>query len=466
MERSWLNNNISSILHILDDAKVDYNPTTYYYTPTTPIPRSLTSQNFVLDVTDISCFDTVVYVHIPFCSRRCSFCPFFLDINNSVPDNFVIAIKKQIKQISTKFILPKKISLYFWWWTPSLLSVSQLEEIISCFNAYCIQEITLEVHPEIYKHNSNYFKEIAQLWVNRISVGLQSSEKEILNYSARGHDVVSFYDIVSEIKNNMMSVSIDVMFGGLFKETISSTEQTFEYVFGELKPDWVTAYQVCIQWWTLEKNRYNKYHEQYPSIEDILYMRSLRQHIAKKNNYQYLFGDYFSLQQEHPKYKTKRRWEKSAVIWVWPWTHSYIIDTEEKWWVNWYAPFDIKQYLQCIQNKDFVVDRWMMLSSDYVYWWSLITSIKKNWYVKIEKQNTVLSSLTKIGLLKQQDAVFSLTEKGVLLEDLIYAVLLPVEMWKSFYRQKQEKNYSLYEKYDWFFDPKTVFDFYSYLVSL
>ena len=461
------NENVEAVLSILKDAQIDYSPLNYYYTPITPYPRSITPQAKEPLNVDLSDFQVMVYIHIPFCSRRCTFCPFFLDVNQKVPEVFVSALKKQIKQTYTNFQLPSKFNIYFGGGSPNLLSIDQLKEIIDCFDKEQVEEISLEIHPEVYKNNKNYFADISKLGINRVSVGLQSTEAEILRTSTRGHDALTLKKIIPEIKKNNLLVNVDVMFGGLFGETFGSTKNTFEYVFGELKPDWITAYQVCIHGGTAEKNRYKKYPEKYPDTKTILDMRAIRQKIAQKNRYKYLFGDYFSAEQLNPKYKTKRWSPKTAVIGLGPGAHSYIIDQKQKLGFNLYSSFNIEEYLNLVNSNKYPTERLIKLNEEYIDSWRIISQLKSSGFVEETNSNLILSKLSKLNLLTQENSVFKLTERGVLIEDLIYAVLIPLEMWIKFSAKKKDKNYSPENaKYDWFFDPDVVIQFKKYLDSL
>ena len=72
------NKAVEDVLSILKDAQIDYSPLNYYYTPITPYPRSITPKaKEPIKKMDLSDFQAMIYIHIPFCSRRCTFCPFF-----------------------------------------------------------------------------------------------------------------------------------------------------------------------------------------------------------------------------------------------------------------------------------------------------------------------------------------------------------------------------------------------------
>ena len=452
---------VEELLNMFKQAKIDYSPLTYYYTPVTPYPRSIMTKTTTFEKgMDLTNFQVMIYIHIPFCSRRCTFCPFFSSVGKEVPQEFLLMIKKQLMQTINLFQLPNKFNIYFGGGSPNLLSINQIKEIIDCFQHKQIEEISIEVHPEVYE-KEDYFTELSKLGINRVSIGLQSSEFTILKKSDRGHDSITLKKILLEIKKQNLLANVDVMFGGLYEETLNSAKQTFEYAFGELKPDWVTAYQTCIKTGTPEQARYLENPKKYPNTKTILKMRALRQKIAEKHGYKYLFGDYFSKNQA-PKYQTKRWGSRTAVIGIGPGTHSYIIDKEIG--LNWYSPFSIKNYSNLIKQNLFPAERLIKLDMKQIKAWQIISTLKTTGSVTVPENNELLEKMTKLNLFHKNKNIYQLTEKGVLIEDLIYAVLMSLQLWKKLSAKKKEKTYSEEDaRYDWFFDPDTVIKFREYL---
>jgi oxygen-independent coproporphyrinogen-3 oxidase len=123
-----------------------------------------------------------LYVHVPFCKRRCSYCDFAIAVRKQVPgDEFVELIKREyaLRESPTEPL----DTLYFGGGTPSLLSTDQIADLIGFFRseigfANPTVEVTLEANPD------DVSPETAGAWaaagVNRCSLGVQSLQPAVL----------------------------------------------------------------------------------------------------------------------------------------------------------------------------------------------------------------------------------------------------------------------------------------------
>ncbi len=146
------------------------------------------------------------YIHIPFCIRKCKYCSFVSGEDIERKEQYLEALFKEIK-VKYKSELLK--TLYFGGGTPSLLSFEDINKIISLFNLSHDCEITLEANPETVKEN--IFKKYN---VNRISLGVQSFNDNILKIIGRNHSEKTIYKAVEIIKKSgFKNISIDLIYG-------------------------------------------------------------------------------------------------------------------------------------------------------------------------------------------------------------------------------------------------------------
>lgn len=132
-----------------------------------------------------------VYLHIPFCRSRCSYCDFATDVYRSsgAVERYVAALINEIR--NSKFEIPSSIdTIYFGGGTPSLLEPGQVENIINSVSAVFSSsedpEITLEMNPAtVTPAKLAAYREIG---VNRASFGVQTFNDRDLKLLARGHD--------------------------------------------------------------------------------------------------------------------------------------------------------------------------------------------------------------------------------------------------------------------------------------
>ena len=123
------------------------------------------------------------YVHIPFCKSKCKYCSFVSYPQLELTKQYLEALQEEIKYFYKNEPLK---TLYIGGGTPSVLEVSELADIIENFRFDKAAEITVELNPETL--TKDYFKELKSIGVNRISLGCQTFDDEILKSIGRRHN--------------------------------------------------------------------------------------------------------------------------------------------------------------------------------------------------------------------------------------------------------------------------------------
>lgn len=149
------------------------------------------------------------YIHIPFCLRKCNYCSFVSGENITKKEQYINALLTEIK---TRYKKEKLKTLYFGGGTPSLLDCNDLKAIINNFSFYDNPEITLEVNPETVEYEK--FNLLKETGINRISLGVQTFNNNILKVIGRNHNEQNIYDSVKIIKDaGFSNISIDLIYG-------------------------------------------------------------------------------------------------------------------------------------------------------------------------------------------------------------------------------------------------------------
>ena len=120
-----------------------------------------------------------LYVHVPFCSHKCEYCAFYSELlKPDIVEGYVSALCKELGMVSS---MVRPHTLFFGGGTPSILSLAQWERILSTIHRFEwgeIAEWTVECNPSTFsREKANLLK---QGGVNRISMGIQSMEEELL----------------------------------------------------------------------------------------------------------------------------------------------------------------------------------------------------------------------------------------------------------------------------------------------
>jgi oxygen-independent coproporphyrinogen III oxidase len=194
-----------------------------------------------------------LYLHIPFCRHRCSYCDFNTYTTVGVlQSSYVTALEKEIKQIAelaadVRQLRPAQ-TLFFGGGTPSLLSEKQVGKLISAvqgsFGFRDDVEITLEANPETV--GRDYLAAIHEAGVNRISLGMQSANIEELALLGRTHGVETVIGAVHDVRAaGIKNINLDLIFG-LPRQNMKAWEQSLRTAL-DLKPPHLSLYCLTIE---------------------------------------------------------------------------------------------------------------------------------------------------------------------------------------------------------------------------
>lgn len=190
-----------------------------------------------------------VYVHIPYCIRKCNYCDFcsLPEGGGGVPDVYVDRLCEEILAYRGECKIPAS-TLYFGGGTPSLLCSPQLEKIISALNLVfdftSELEFTLEANPGTV--NEEKLRQLRGLGVNRLSLGMQSAHVNELSALGRIHNHTDLTDaFLAARRVGFDNISCDLMYG-----IPHQTEQSFRdtlTALTELNPEHISVYGLMIE---------------------------------------------------------------------------------------------------------------------------------------------------------------------------------------------------------------------------
>jgi oxygen-independent coproporphyrinogen-3 oxidase len=193
-----------------------------------------------------------LYIHVPFCARRCSYCDFAIAVRREVPTQaFVSAITKEWRERLGEpawHDSPGLDTIYFGGGTPSRLFPGGIAELLARFRADRAvaegAEITLEANPE------DVSPAAADIWraagVNRISLGAQSFSPRVLEWMHRTHDAARVGQAVRTLRAaGFGNISLDLIYGvpeHLDRGWASDLEQAFA-----LQPEHLSLYALTVE---------------------------------------------------------------------------------------------------------------------------------------------------------------------------------------------------------------------------
>lgn len=158
-----------------------------------------------------------LYLHIPFCARRCVYCDFYFVTTAKSHTPLVEAMRREIEHRAVEFGgLEPVETIYFGGGTPSLLSLDEVDRLMqSCregFDTRNLEEVTLELNPD--DAGVTYLRGLRDLGVDRLSIGVQSFYADDLAFMNRSHGEVQARGVVDAAREaGFTNLSVDLIFG-------------------------------------------------------------------------------------------------------------------------------------------------------------------------------------------------------------------------------------------------------------
>ena len=157
-----------------------------------------------------------LYIHVPFCAKRCVYCDFYSNTNLEYKDAYISALLQEMEMRSDFFKGESIKTIYFGGGTPSQLQICDLEKIIEGVNRIFTvsgnPEVTIEANPDDLSRT--YITSLKKNPVNRISIGIQSFDDSDLRLLNRRHSAIEAEIAVSRCKEaGLANISIDMIYG-------------------------------------------------------------------------------------------------------------------------------------------------------------------------------------------------------------------------------------------------------------
>jgi len=273
----------------------------------------------------------MIYIHIPFCKQKCSYCNFHFSTSLNLKDEMLIAMKKEIFLRKDELHNTNLKSLYFGGGTPSILQVDELQsiidEILKYFSFDENIEITLEANPDDL--SQNFLKELSKTAVNRLSIGTQSFFEEDLRMMNRAH---SASEAESSIKRSQDSgfenISIDLIYGSptsnfeIWKENLSKTI--------ELQVPHVSSYALTVEPKTALESWISKNKIQAPKESEQNKEFYYLSDFLKDNGFEHYEISNFGKPGFHSRHNSAY-WKQMEYLGIGPSSHSYNGKNERSW---------------------------------------------------------------------------------------------------------------------------------------
>lgn len=375
-----------------------------------------------------------IYIHIPFCQRRCAYCDFFSSTDSGQQEAYVTALCRELEMRKSYIADSSPVrTIYLGGGTPSQLTLPQLERLfLYIYKVYDIApdaEVTLEANPDDL--TEAYVSGLkAMLPVNRISMGVQTFDDQLLRLLGRRHTARQAIEAVSRCRTHgFHNLSIDLIYG-LPGQDLIAWEWELEQATA-LRVPHLSAYHLTYEegtplWRMRQQGIVSEVDEEVSAAMYTLLVGKLT-----AAGYQHYEISNFCLPDMHSRHNSSY-WLGIPYLGCGAAAHSY--DGHSRQW----NIASIPQYIQGISEGTPLIEREELdLHTRYNDY--LVTTLRTRWGASLNHVNTEFGKelhtyLQRMarphlqrGHLEIQGDTLRLTEAGIFLSDGIISDLLWVE---------------------------------------
>ncbi|MEK4246034.1 radical SAM family heme chaperone HemW [Psychrobacillus sp. FSL K6-2684] len=201
-----------------------------------------------------------VYIHIPFCHQICNYCDFNkFYFHNQPVDEYIESLGKEMALWQDDLAKAKIETIFLGGGTPTALSLEQLERLLTLIHQYIplehVKEFSSEANPD--ELTLEKMQLMRKFGVNRLSMGVQTFNQDLLKILGRTHSNNHVYDVIQYAKQTEFpSISIDLMYG-LPNQTMEQWKESLQEAF-RLKIPHISAYSLLVEPKTIFYNLLSK----------------------------------------------------------------------------------------------------------------------------------------------------------------------------------------------------------------
>lgn len=363
-----------------------------------------------------------LYVHIPFCKSKCYYCDFNSIVDNSIQDKYIEALVNEIDIYKDL----KFETVFIGGGTPTILSIDNLKKILDKLNKFDPIEFTIESNPGTLTNEK--LKLLRDYGINRLSIGLQSVDNNVLKSLGRIHTFEEFmqnYYCARDL--GYKNINVDMMFN-LPNQNSKQFLNGIKTVI-ELNPEHISCYSLIIEeetkFWDLYKQNELKLLEE--DEERDLY-KKVNLLLNKHEYFQYEISNY-----SKEGFECKHNiiyWTDEEYIGVGAGAHSYF---ESK---RFYNITNVKEYIKNINDKKTAKENVEFIDGKTHISEYIILGLRMNKGISVlnfknkfnkDINDVYKSELDKLlleGLIEKKGENIRLTEKGRDLSNLVFVNFL------------------------------------------
>ena len=372
-----------------------------------------------------------IYIHIPFCKKKCYYCNFYKSVSINRKEDFLQSLKKEILQRKEELQGEKIETIYLGGGTPSLLTIDETEDILKTvlenFSVSKNAEITFESNPDDLTYS--YLKRLSATPVNRLSIGIQSFKDSDLALMNRRHRSDQAIKAVKDAQNTgFNNISIDLIYG-LPKQTMENWKRNIEIALS-LNIQHISSYCLTFSKGTVFYHRLKT--GKIKELSDELCFNQFKylvEQLKKEGFEQYEISNF-----SKPGYRSRHNssyWLRKKYLGFGPSAHSFDFNTRR------WNKADLEYYIKNV-NENNTYWEYEVLDTTDRYNDYMITSLRTVWgisedvlrsdfgekYLSFFKKG--IQSYLNSGHVLFNSGNYNLTTDGLFISDMVMEDLLYV----------------------------------------
>jgi oxygen-independent coproporphyrinogen III oxidase len=373
-----------------------------------------------------------LYLHIPFCKKACHYCDFHFSTQLDSTGQLREALSKELT-LQANYLNDETLeTIYFGGGTPSVLSSKELEQIFNSiqknFAVDADAEITLEANPDDLSPEK--IRELRDVGVNRLSIGIQSLDDQVLSFLNRSHNAgQALKCIESARKADFSNINVDLIYA-IPERSISLLKKDIDELLN-LEPEHISAYSLTIEektvfgnWAARGKFKPEEEEENAHQFELVMDM------LADAGFEQYEISNYAK-----PGFQSRHNssyWKQKMYLGVGPSAHSFngyqrqVNVPNNQAYIKALSASKIPATLETLSRED-QINEYIMTSLRTMWGCNNEYLISNFQYDLLHRQREYLQRAIVNGLIQIDEAILKLTRTGKMHADKIASDLFLVD---------------------------------------
>ena len=363
-----------------------------------------------------------IYIHIPFCLSKCGYCDFYSVTSTGKISPFIKSLLKEMALYRGCF--NRFDTLYLGGGTPSLLDSAQLAEIIDGVHEHfplsTDTEITIEVNPGDLSREKA--ESLFKGGINRISIGVQSFDENILSFLGRRHSSIDAISAMEDVRNaGFGNMGLDLIYG-VPGQDMESWMDTLRRALS-FRPEHLSCYQLTLEPSTPLGIKYRAGEIDTPN-EDLLYEFFMKtSELLEASGYTHYEVSNFSRGSEFMSRHNRKYWDHTPYIGLGPAAHSF--SGNRRWWNH----RCVDRYIEEVNMKMPPIEKSEILTLEQLRLETLYLGLRTRMGIDLQdfseryhcdllqEKHELLNNIQEEGLVTIQDNHIYPTRRGLAMSD-------------------------------------------------